>query len=291
MALSAVEAVEIFGIVAFVISMVILISASISDWREREVSDAHWIVLGVIGLAMFVSYSVYNTGFRWEYICLTAGTAMIIMDILYDRDNHFIYYALMALFFIVPFYNNMDNDLFRAWISIPLCYMIYVGMYLFKIIRGGADAKCLITLSIMFPLYPSFLGLPTIDIPINGMSQIFVCSISVLFIAAVLTTPMVLYIALRGAKENGLSGRIFSGYRMDISKAENSDVWPLEDMIDGKLVSIKIPDEEDMSDIYARLREAGYENVKVTPMIPFIVLITAALAVLVLLGNPVFLIS
>jgi len=287
-----VEADEIFGVIAFVIAMVILISASIRDWKEREVSDAHWIVLGVIGLAMFVSYSIYDTGFRWEYVCLTAGTAMILIDIFLDKEfNPLIYYALMALFFIVPLYNNMGDGLFIAWASVPICYLIYIGMYLFKILRGGADAKCLITLSIMFPLYPSFFGLPMIDIPSNQMSQIFVCSISVLFVAAVLTTPVILYLALRSAKESGLSTRMFSGYRMNILKAENSDVWPLEDIVDGELVPIKIPEEKDMSSIYARLKEAGCEDVRVTPMIPFIVLIAAALAVVALLGNPLFVIS
>ena len=135
------EADEIFGAVAFVTAMVVLISASIRDWKEREVSDAHWIVLGVIGLAIFVSYSIYHTGFRWEYVCLTAGAVMILIDIFSDREfDPLIFYVLMALLFIVPLYNNMSDDLFIAWASVPLCYLMYVGMYLFKILRGGADA-------------------------------------------------------------------------------------------------------------------------------------------------------
>jgi len=286
-----VETEAIFGVSAAVITMAVLISASIRDWKEREIPDAHWIALGVIGLAMFVSYSVLLTGFRWEYVCLAAGTAMILLDIFSEKEfNPFIFYFLMALLFIVPLYNNMSDGLFIAWASVPVCYVVFVGMYLLGIVRGGADAKCLIVLSVMFPLYPRFFGLPVIGIPDNPFSQIFVLSISVLFIAAVMVIPVIVYYAARNARESGFSRRMFTGYRMGISQAENAKVWPLEDVIDGKLTSIKTPKEEEIKDIYIRLREAGQDNVWVTPMIPFIILIAAATALLFLIGNPLFLI-
>ena len=285
------ETEEIFGVLAFVVTMIILVSASIRDWKNREVPDAHWIALGVVGLVMFVSYSIHMTGFKWEYACLAAGTAMILLDIFLEREfNPLIYYFLMALLFIVPLYHNMSDAVFVAWASVPLCYLIYVGMYFIGAVKGGADTKCLITLSMMFPLYPSFFGLPAIDVPDNLFSQIFVCSISVLFLAAVLIVPLILYFAARNAKEGGLSGRMFSGYRMDISKAENSKVWPLEDVIGGEITHIKTPKDEEIAGIYTRLKAAGQDTVWVTPMIPFIILITAATAIVVLAGSPLFLI-
>jgi len=286
-----VETEEIFGVAAVAVTMIVLISASIRDWKEREVPDTHWIALGIIGTALFITYSVHLTGFRWEYVCLAAGTAMILLDIFLDREfNPLIYYTAMALLFIVPLYNNMADDIFRAWASVPVCYLVFVGMYLLSIVRGGADVKCLITLSIMFPFYPGLFGLPVIDVPGNLFSQIFVFSISALFIAAVMVIPVILYFAARNAKESGFSRRAFSGYRTSISQAENGHVWPLEDIVDGKLTSIKMPEEEEIADIYARLRAAGHENVWVTPMIPFIVLIAAATALLIIIGNPLFLI-
>lgn len=282
---------EIFGVSAFIVTMAILISASISDWKEREVSDIHWVLLGIIGLAMFTSYSVHMTGFRWEYVCLAAGTAMILMDILWNKEfNPLLFYLTMALLFVVPLCQNMSDDIFRAWASVPLCYLIYAGMYVLNIVRGGADVKCLITLSIMFPVYPVFFGLPAINVPDTAFSQIFVCSISVLFFAALMVIPIVVYFIVRNAKD-GISGRMASGYRMSVSQAENSDVWPLEDIIDGEPARIKIPKEEEIKDIYGRFREAGYEEIWVTPMIPFIVLITIATAALIILGNPLFIIA
>ena len=286
------EAGEIFGAAAIVVTMIVLIAASVRDWKEREVPDAYWIALGIIGLAMFISFSVYQTGFRWEYVCLAAGTVMILLDIFLDREfNPLIFYIPMALLFVVPLYNNMSDDLFRAWASVPVCYLIYVGMYLFNIIRGGADVKCLVTLSVMFPIYPHFFGLPVISIPGNLLSQIFVCSITVLFIAAVLVIPIIIYFAARNARESGFSRRMFSGYRMDITDAMGSFVWPLEDIVNGELTPIRIPEEEETGNIYARLKEAGIESVWVTPMVPFIVLIAIAAAIVLFIGSPLFLIG
>jgi preflagellin peptidase FlaK len=137
-------------------------------------------------------------------------------------------------------------------------------------------------------MYPQFLGLPMISIPNNFLPQVFVSSISILFVAALMVVPLVFYFIAKNVKDEKRNGRMFSGYRMEISKAENSDVWPLEDIVDGKLVSIKIPDDEDTTEIFSRLKEAGLEDVWVTPMIPFVIMIAAATAIVILIGSPLF---
>lgn len=285
------ETEEILGAAAFAVTMAVLVSASIRDWREREVPDGHWIVLGLAGLAVLVTYSVCLTGPRWEYIPLAAGTAMILADIFLDREfNPLVFYSVMAVLFIVPLFDNMSWDIFRAWASVPLCYLVFVGMYFLGIVRGGADVKCLITLSVMLPIYPSFFGLPLIDVPGGPFSQIFVFSVSVLFVAGVMTLPLPLYFAVRNLRDTGISSGMFSGYRMDISKAESAYVWPTEDIIGGTIERIRIPEEEEMGAIYARLKESGREKVRVTPMIPFIVFIALSAAFVSLVGSPLFII-
>ncbi|MDR1690682.1 MAG: hypothetical protein LBR42_02405 [Candidatus Methanoplasma sp.] len=285
------DAGELLGLSVLIATIAVLISASISDWKRREVSDRHWMVLGTIGLASLIIYSVHTTGFRWEYICLAAGVSMILLDILSGREfNPLVFYAVMALLFIVPLYPNMSEDVMRAWASIPLCYLIYVCMYILRIIRGGADVKCLIVLSISFPIYPQLFGLPLIDIPGYAINQ-YVFSISVLLVASLFTIPIIVYFVLKNAKAGVYTKRMFSGYRMDISDAERSDVWPLEDIIDAKLTRIKIPDDEKIPEIYARLRNEGCGTVWVTPMIPFIIMITIAVVVVTLVGSPLFLIA
>jgi len=286
-----VESGEIIGLAAFAAAMAVLVSASISDWKKREVSDIHWAVLGIFGLALFIIYSMNITGFRWEYICLAAGTILILIDMLWEKEiNPFLLYFLTALLFIVPIYPNLSEDIFIAWASIPLCYIVYLGMYLSGILRGGADVKCLMAVTIAFPVYPEFFGLPLIDIPEGVISRIFVCSVSILFVAAIFSLSTAAYSAARNAKDGKISRKMFSSYEMGISEAEGAHVWPVEDIVDGKKEKIKVPEEEEMKGIYTRLREAGCEKVRVTPMIPFIVPITAAAAAVILIGNPLFLI-
>jgi len=279
------------ALLAFAITMAMLIYASIKDWKEREVPDLPWIVLSISGLAIFLTYCVHLTEFRWEYVLLAAGTVMIIIDIFTDKDfNPILFYLPMAVLFIIPLYGNMSDPIFIAWASIPVCFLIFIGMFIFGIVRGGADVKCLIALSIMFPIYPSFLDLPFIELHKAVAAQIFVFSISVLFVAALLTLPLILYTAVKNAREGNTSKKMFSGYKMEVSKAENDDVWPREDVIDGKVEYINIPEEEEMGAIYTRHKEAGTETIWVTPMIPFIIFIMMAVAILFVIGNPLFLI-
>lgn len=285
----AVEFEEILGLIAFLITMAVLISAGLRDWKEREVSDEHWMIIGVFGLILLVIHSIYLTGFRWEYLCLIAGTAMILLDLFSDKEfNPLVFYLIMGILFIVPLYSNMSEDIMRAWATIPVCYAIFLGMYMFNIVRGGADAKCLIVLSMMFPMYPHFFGLPIIGVPDTVVSQVFVASISILFLAAVMTALMAVYFFAKNVKAKDYSKKMFSGYSMKLTDARSAKVWPLEDAVNGETISISIPDDSDICEIYDRLAEAGYENVRVTPMIPFIIPIAIATFVIIILGNPLF---
>ncbi|MDR2846311.1 MAG: hypothetical protein LBV63_03415 [Candidatus Methanoplasma sp.] len=280
-----------FGIAALVITILVLVSASLSDWKEREVSDVHWAVIGAVGLLMFTLYSVVEGGIRWEYLCLSAATTMVLADILWDKEwNPIIFYPVMAVLFIVPLYSNAGDPLNIAWASIPACYLVVMGMYLFGIIRGGADAKCVISLSILFPVYPSFFGFPIIPVPGDAANEIFVPAISVLFLAALFSVvALCIYFAAVNIRNGDRGRHFFSGYRLTIGDAEMSKVWPVEDAVDGIIVHSRISD-EDLSGVYARLREANAEKVWVTPMIPFIIPLYAATVFILVIGNPLFLI-
>jgi len=286
-----VEAETIIGMMAAVITIAILLSASVYDWKEREVSNLHWIVIGVSGLILFTVYSILETGFRGEYLLLVTGTILILLDLFVEKEfNPLIFYFLLAVLFIVALYGNLSDPVMVAWAAIPICYMLFMGMYIFDIIRGGADAKCLIVLSIMFPLYPMMFGMPLIEISDTLMSQIFVFSITTLFIAALMMIPMMLWFFGRNAVKGDFCRKAVHGYKMKLEKARTSKVWPIEDMKDGEKISITVPEDEEVDEIYSRLEEAGYDEVWVTPMIPFLIPITAAVIFILIVGNPLFLI-
>lgn len=281
--------VETVAVLSVIVAVVVLISAGIEDARSREVRDAHWVVLGISGLVLYLVYCIAEGGFKWEYLCAAAGTALILTDILWSGERFVVIrYVAMAALFLIPAYFDYDDALMIGWVSVALCYVIFMGMYVSGIIRGGADAKCLICISIVFPVYPEFLSFPIIDVSGTAMSQIFVPGISALFWAAAFAVCMGVHTAYVNIK-NGYFGKdMFSVYFMDVGLVGQAFVWPAEDVVDGKLRRIRPADEKE--EVVERLCTAGYERVKVTPMIPFIVPIAAAVFMILFLGNPLFLI-
>lgn len=268
----------------------VLSSASISDWRTREVSDAHWIVLSVVGVAAFTAYSILENGFKWEYVALTAGSCLIVFD-LFANTNRFliIIYPAMAVLFAVPIYLlYIQGDPFTAaWTAIPTSYTIFLLMYIFGAIPGGADIKCLMSLAFLFPVYPTMFALPLIGMIGNPLAEIFTFAVSALFLGAILT----MMVALPWIANNlirGEQGReLILGRTMELAEARTSHVWPMHDLEDGRLVRVHYIDDPAL--IYDRLEAAGHERIWVTPMVPFVVPLSMAAVILAVIGNPLFL--
>jgi len=282
--------VAVFWIIAVIVMVIVMISASFSDWKKREVSDIHWLILGITGIIIFTVFAVKDSGFKWQYLCLAAGSVLILVDILWEREGHVLsFYLLMAILFAVAIFYDINDPIIVAWASVPACYIIFMGMYIFGIVRGGADAKCLITLSMLFPMYPAFSSFPLISVPSGQISQIFVFSISVLFFAAMLTGLTCIYFVLVNVKNGDKCRRMLLGYKMDLEKAKVSHVWPIEDFVEGKLVPCGIPENE--QEVFVRLTESGCKRVWITPMIPFIIPMTISAIFIAFIGNPLFLIG
>lgn len=266
--------------------MAILASASVCDWRSRQVPDSHWAAMGAMGAALMVARAALGGGLRWEHACLAAASLMIVADVLWDRESTPLpFYPAMILMFAAPLISGRGDGSVWALASVPACYLIFAGMYFTGLIKGGADAKCLIALAIAFPEYPAFsaMGGPP------GMEGVIVPAISVLFAALLIIAPLGLWYAAVNVRRGHAGRRMFSGYRMEIGEAERSMVWPAEDAEGGRVFAT--PPSERGGGAYGRLREAGAETVFVAPMIPFIIPLAAAFALVSLLGSPLWIIS
>ncbi|MGI5964290.1 MAG: A24 family peptidase C-terminal domain-containing protein [Candidatus Methanomethylophilaceae archaeon] len=269
----------------------VLASAAVSDIRRREVHDWHWLAIGVCGIAVWLAMS-FDRGMKWEYAVIAAGFAVILFDILWDSDRSLyvsvLIYVTVFLSFLIPYVASSSDSWVIAGLMAGIFYAVYLLMYVFGLLRGGADAKCMISLTIAFPVYPSFFGLPLIEVPGGPLPVIFVFSLAVLFLALLFSLTAVIYFAYRNAGKTKMNRLALSGYIMDLDEAEKSHVWPMHDVENGELVKIPVPEETE--EIYARLREHGEKEIWVTPMIPFILPILAATVFVALIGNPLFLI-
>ncbi len=156
-------------------------------------------------------------------------------------------------------------------------FMFYVAGF------GGADAKALIALSVVFPTYPKIGGLPVLN---TGLG---VFAFTVLSNSVIVAPLLVLILFVRNLRED--NGRLvyrFIGVRVDadrIPKFHNlleyvDDSWNVVRVVRGVE-----PDEEMLRRLKEAKRRGILDRVWVTPALPFLVFMTAGFFVAVLFGD------
>ncbi len=265
--------------IPIIIVLATLISASIFDLKKREVPDVHWWVIGIVGI---VSMMIFNDFEPIQYL-MVIGSVLILIDILVDLNKKLtiINYVAIAFLFIIPILFSFDSALTQQFAVIPICYLIFYFFYLTGMLKGGADAKCLIVMAIAFQKYPQLFE-TIIPIPKN-MELIVAYPISLLFHAALFSMLSIFYIIFMKIK-NSDSFKNITTYKMPIENAKKSHVWLKQDVIDRCIIDVPEADAE----AYERLEKFGVKNVKVSMIIPFIVPITLAYIFMLTIGNILF---
>jgi preflagellin peptidase FlaK len=255
---------------AFIITFMVLISASIQDRRSREVSDIHWVVICATGIAMMFFAAISEISAARVMICI--GSVMIAVNILHDAERplfHELSFNTVALLmFLVPAITAYGDPFVRDSMVIPISYMIFVIMFFTGAIKGGADVKCLISLAIAFPMYPIMFGYPLIGVPGYPITMLMSFPLAVLLCASLFSISAMIPIIIRNLirKDTRMPNMLF-GYTMNGCDVKDSHVWVMKNC-------------EDTND----------ERIWVTPKIPFIIPITAAFVFVALVGNLIFLI-
>ena len=255
--------------IGLIILTAVMISASVQDVRTREVSDIHWLILGVAGIVMTVAGMHDNVSI--ERMMIAAGAALIVFDLLYDREwpirLNAAFYGIMALLFIIPLITSADDTFVMNSMVVPACYLIFAAMFYTGAIKGGADVKCLISVAIMFPLYPEMFGYPLIAVPDSVLSTVISFPLAVLFHASIMSMSAIVFVIIRNiVRGDTESPNMLTGYKINAADAEKAHVWPMKN---------SSPDADGRT--------------WVTPKIPFIVPITAAVLFVALIGNILFL--
>lgn len=159
-----------------------------------------------------------------------------------------------------------------AWALGTLAFLYglwYLGLF------GGADAKGLMVLALLWPAVPELLAgrtTPTLDALVNASA--FVAVLPLLFVAWNLA---------RG----DVAAPMFIAVRMDREAARRRHVWPLERVHDDGGVRIRVWQRigEPLDDAYARLEAARVERVWATPKVPFMLALLPGLVVADRWGN------
>jgi preflagellin peptidase FlaK len=207
--------------------------------------------------------------------------------------------GIALLFNLYAFWLN-DFDLgFLLWLGAGVAFIYALVYIIFKVGGfGGADAKSLIAIALMFPLYP-IIELAGMSFPIanNVMSPVF--SLSVLGNAVVLTIivplGMLVYNLLTAPFGEVISNPIgaFTGYKAAISQLKGKHLRLMHhyEETDGRVekqMTFKGPDLDNQTlDELSKWHSEGKigEKVWVTPKLPFLIPITLGFLAAVFYGD------
>jgi len=172
--------------------------------------------------------------------------------------------------------------------------IIFEVFYMFDVIKGGADAKALICVAILFPVYPGLLDTVPMIMPASDLvPTFFPVALSVLFMGAVVALVVPIYFLIRNISKGEKIGiRTLLAFTLPIDEVEKHPVWLVERVEEGqvKFSYRKVRESETLEADLAALREIGLEEAWVTYKIPFIIPLTIGLLEVLVIGNLLFLV-
>jgi preflagellin peptidase FlaK len=317
------EILPVLDLLRLLTAVLFLGLASLSDLRTRKVRDEVWkamLTVALVILAIHILFYRDSPGPLYLLALLPPAAFMVpalvgmpeLREMARGNAEDILWGALMAagaIAFVAEFY--LFSFTGYLWFSIrmvamPALILIVYTMYMSGLIHGGADAKAIMVLAVLFPFYPDYTSFgigPFFDrtFVMILMEVAFPFAVTILFNAvfAFIFVPFVFFFVNLSRGE--LSGaRSFFGYKMDVDRLSRPDafVWLLETpprimpgpggkKIPGKSSVMALKNTDPASEV-RWFRRSGMSRVWVTPKIPFIVPIFAGTVVGALAGNIFF---
>jgi preflagellin peptidase FlaK len=247
-----------------------------------------------LGGSLLFGMQLVEESAPWIFLACLALISLVFVDLLRDRRGMFedgVNFAPLLLYVLtIVAYGYLSLEHFgegRYWtmLTIPLLILFFFLMYQFDVIKGGADAKALIALSLVFPVYPELAGLPALELNDPAALTILPFPVLVLFNGAILTLLVPVGMLLVNLVRRDLRFPLMLfGTRMTIGEAKKKHVWPMERVADGRVRTVLFPRSDEEAD-WDALREAGVDRPWVTPKVPFLIPLTLAVPFSLLLGN------
>lgn len=295
---------DAFAIARLVLGAGFLAVAAASDVRTRRVRDPLWVALGTIGLVL-ATVELANAGSGPEGYALVAAAAILFYTIFYgapilDEDGvhlrpaRLLLLALAALLVLgsavwVFSLGNGDATAYVHLLTMPAMVLVYQGFYQVGLLRGGADAKGLIALTLLVPLYPDVSPLPLIQqAPAvqSAMQVVFPFSLVVLVDASILRLVVPLADFVLNVAHRDFGRAMWRGTRAPIDHLPRHS-WLMERVdAKGERYLVLFPSHQrDLSGELEKLRAAGATRVWVERMVPLIVFVFLGFFLAFFVGN------
>ncbi len=289
-----------FSVVRFIVGVVFLLAASIKDLKSRRVPNEIWMIMGSIGMVILGIELWFVKEASWEYFLMFIPIGVLFAEAFIDRPPIYsegklnfrvLGWLVLPMLVFVFLVNRLGNTLLFWSLTTILAVMLFSFiLYFFYIIHGGADAKAVITLAILFPFYPTVPRLTHRALSaelVPAMEVVFPFTLVILLNASlvVLILPFA-YLFINLSNGDVDFPKMFFGYKKKVSELEDSFVWPMEYYDDGKLKSELLPRSMSEEKIES-LKEHNKKEVWTTPKLPFIIPILFGLILSILIGNPI----
>jgi preflagellin peptidase FlaK len=321
MALSGTDAANYIDVVRVFVAIVALGMASLTDLRTRKVPNTVWYVTAGVGLALLaVDLWELEGGNPWHMALLVPMAAFFMVVITggelwpvmppdeEDEDRELtpseakVYIADLAVsgvliavgvavLLLAP--GRLEDD-GPVWYIVSSVVMILLALafYLTRLLHGGGDAKALMTLAVLFPIYPLGDPLPLMDMP-AGMELLFPFSLTVLIDAAIIAalTPLA-FITMSAVRGPLRFPEAVFGYPVPMDAFDGTRMWLLYELKEGAEEPrrrlwprrSKAAD-EDRARALELLRDRGEDRIYVSPKLPFMVPMLIGLVIAIIVGN------
>jgi len=277
--------------------------AAWADVREREVTDALWQILGVagfvIGLAavapgglipsvawVVVGLFVIQHLFAWD---TRLGAAERYADLI----ELAIYVTAVAFVTVLAVRAGIGpSGLPISVVAVLVTVLFARGLFEAGILFGGADAKALMIVGFLVPLFPN----PLIAQPasIAPLTEILPFAVNVLMNSALFAIVVPILIAarnIRAGEFRGFAG--FVGYSIPSAELPKKFVWVRDPSFgaareEEQAIETSDDDRKRREAIAADLKSRGIDRIWVTPQIPFLVIMAVGVVGALLAGNVLF---
>ncbi len=314
----------VLDILRLVTALTVLCYGAYTDVKERRVRNWVWQCAGAVAFTT-LAIQMFLDGVPWYFYLMLPGLLVIFLyayaglpelsEIQKGAKLDIMWTAIYVVGILcllasvgLTFVNDGLKLEFWNYGYIPFIMLVFYLMYYMSIrgihlLHGGADAKCMIAMAVLFPRYPALAPIPVLEsLPIltymaesvetlPAIGFIFPFAVSVLVNAALVTVFMFFAFPVINIIKGNLEGpQIFFGYKMDIEKAQKSFVWLLQRVDEeGNQSVVMFPGKnKDEERDYKLLTEAGEKEVWITPKVPFIVPLAVSLVLTFVLGNILF---
>ncbi|MFQ5884990.1 MAG: A24 family peptidase C-terminal domain-containing protein [Thermoplasmata archaeon] len=296
---------EILSLLRFLVGGIFLGFAAISDVRTRRVPNRVWILLGLVGFIILAWDLQQRFQASWVHYLIFIPAGVLFFEVYIDRDPiiddegfHFVplaflLYGLTVVVLIAQVFllwgNPEQMHLFYQLLTIPIMIIVAHILYQTGLLRGGADAKALMSLAVLAPFYPMFYGFPLVSMSAGVadiMSIAFPFALVILMNSAILMifVPLV-FLAINARRRDLEFPQCLVGYKVSLNKFPRF-TWLMERVEEGKLRVVLLPRRGgDQKREVRVLLEMGRDKAWATPQLPFMVPMFFGFLISFLVGN------